>query len=99
MALPDTPDAELSHLTRIVALERVGWDGSASNGPSLIDVLERGDVLFFPNLRFEVTPAELQVFSPAIASRLKNVSFDVRSGRLGGTNVDGAEADALRSLL
>jgi len=57
-----------------------------------IDALESGAVLFFPRLSFDVTDAERRLFRPDLVGKSKNVSFDIRTGSLGGANVDGEEA-------
>ena len=75
----------------------VAPDDTAS--ASAAAALEAGAVLFLPQLRFEVDSAELPVFSPAIAARAKNVSFDPRSGRLGGTTLDGPSSAHLRGVV
>jgi len=56
-------------------------------------------VLFFPRLRFSVDPAEESLFTPAILGSAKNASFDPATGRLGGTNVSGEDAEVLRALM
>lgn len=99
MTQVDGRDTEVSHLTRVVPIEQPGWEASAPGGASLVDALERGDVLLFPRLRFDIEAAELGVFSPAIAGRWKNVSYDRRTGRLGGTSLGADEAEVLRRLL
>jgi hypothetical protein len=61
--------------------------------------LERGNVLFLPELPFPIDPGESAVFSPAILGSAKNASFDPASGRVGGTTLSGAELDRLCALL
>jgi hypothetical protein len=48
----------------------------------VISALESGDVIFFPDLRFETTPREQRVFSPSIVGSSKNVSFDPASRKI-----------------
>ena len=79
-------------------------DGGWTSAPTVLsgahaETLERGDVLFLPNLGFEIADSELPLFSPAIAAASKNVSFDAASGRLGGTTLDGSARTALRNLI
>ena len=50
----------------------------------LAAALESGEVLFFPDLAFAVHESERPLFSPAIVTTAKNISFDPRSGRIGG---------------
>jgi hypothetical protein len=61
--------------------------------------LERGAVLFFPRLTFEVEPAEQPLFSPEIVASAKNVSYDPRQDRVAGTTAEGRQAEALKRLL
>ena len=85
-------------VSQITTVDRTAWDaGDAS--PGLMPALERGDVLFLPALAFDVAPSELRLFSPDLVGAAKNVSFDPRSGRLGGTSLDGADRTCLRDLL
>lgn len=65
----------------------------------LAAALESGDVLFFPKLAFVVRASERALFSPAIATTAKNISFDPRNGRVGGMAREGADATALRDLV
>jgi len=53
-----------------------------------IRALEQGDVLFFPNLSFEMSESETQFLSPTIIGKSKNVSFDINNGKLQGSIVD-----------
>jgi hypothetical protein len=61
--------------------------------------LEAGDVIFLPELRFEIEPSEGVLFTPAILGSSKNASYDPSSGRLGGTSADGGDAATLRALI
>ena len=65
----------------------------------LVRALERGDVLFFPDLPFAIEPGESPIFSPAILSSAKNASFDPATGRLGGTIAAGRDAETLRGFM
>lgn len=61
--------------------------------------LERGAVLFLPQLSFVVDANENEIFSPAILSSSKNTSFDPGTGRVGGTTLTGPPLDRLRAVL
>jgi 3-deoxy-D-manno-oct-2-ulosonic acid (Kdo) hydroxylase len=65
----------------------------------LAAALESGDVLFFPKLAFPVHESERPLFSPAIVTTAKNISFDPRRGRVAGVAGDGSDATALRNLV
>jgi len=56
-------------------------------------------VLFLPDLRFDVEPAEALLFTPSILGSSKNASYDPVSGRLGGTTAAGRDAETLRAFI
>lgn len=61
--------------------------------------LEIGQVLFFPNLNFELTDAEKRFLSPSILARSKNVSFNSATNEVRGTSCEGRDADDLKALM
>ena len=63
------------------------------------DALESGGIIFFPNLRFELTRPELKFLDPASVHGAKNVSFHPATGKVGGTQAQGATLQELRGLL
>lgn len=79
-------------------MARVEWSGGASSS-AMAEVLEAGDVAFFPALAFAIAVPERQLFSPQLVASSKNVSFDPRTGRLGGTSLEGGDATRLRDLV
>ena len=80
----------------ITPVSQASW---TAEGEDLVARLERGDVLFFPNLPFAVEPDETPLFSPDILSSAKNASFDPASGRTGGTTLEGAHRERLGKLM
>ena len=88
----------MSSVTRV---EDVAWTqrGGDQLSAGLAAALEGGDVLFFPKLAFAVRASERPLFSPAIVTTAKNISFDPRNGRVGGLARDGLEATALCDLI
>jgi hypothetical protein len=64
-----------------------------------IAALEGGAVLFLPEMGFEIERAETSVFSAEIVRSAKNVSFDPGRNRLGGTVLEGGDAETLKRLL
>ena len=82
----ETPANRQSRLVRTASAE-------ASRRPRRRS--KRGEVLFLPDLSFAVEPREGVLFTPSILGSAKNASFDPATGRLGGTNATGADADAL----
>lgn len=82
-------------------LELATWGGSppAALQAAATEALESGHVLFLPNLRFELSDAERAFLTPAIVGKSKNVSYDPRSGAIGGTTVAPMKVHDLRALL
>jgi hypothetical protein len=85
--------------SRITTIEGAAWNGVGARSPHDAEALEAGDVLFLPALAFAVTPADLRLFSPDLVAAAKNVSFDPRSGRLGGTSLAGDDRNHLRDFI
>jgi 3-deoxy-D-manno-oct-2-ulosonic acid (Kdo) hydroxylase len=77
------------------------WSGTATaeSGRDVTVAVERGDVVFLPNLRFAVSDSELPLFSPEIVGGSKNVGFDPATGKVGGTVVTGDRQRALAGML
>jgi hypothetical protein len=87
-------------VSSVTTIDDDEWHGASGVAAAVQEeTLERGGLLFWPNLRFEVTSAESRVFSSAVASASKNVSFDPSSGRLSGTSLDGSDREMLRALV
>ena len=75
-----------------------GWIGGVPAGDQTA-ALESGNVLLCRDLRFDITVEETRLFTPAILGSAKNASFDPARGRLGGTSLDGDQADALAGMM
>jgi hypothetical protein len=75
--------------------EVVALDQSRSAAVSL----ESGDVLWQRHGFFAVDAREAPLFSPAVLSGGKNVSFDPVSGQLGGSSLAGEPSSTLRAML
>src|ERR1700749_1676708 len=84
-------------MTKIIEINRFNWSGTASTDAvqAAVPALEAGEVLFLPDLRFEVETSEGLLFTPSILGSSKNASYDPLSGRLGGTTAAGADARML----
>src|SRR5262245_61881757 len=100
------PDRHLMSLCRklmdsVWKAEISGWDSVTDPAirSAAADALEAGAVIFLPDLRFHVLPAEIRLFTPAILGAAKNTSFDPSSGKLGGTTVNGSDAATLRAMM
>lgn len=85
----------------IHTIELLGWANAVPPGvqDAAIGALESGYVLFLPKLHFELTSGEREFLTPAIVGKSKNVSYDPRSGKIGGTTVAAMKVHELRALL
>lgn len=64
------------------------------------DALEDGEVLFMPNLRFDLAPGEAALLDPKfLMSGAKNIGFDPRTGRLSHTCATGTDLSHLTWML
>lgn len=88
-------------MSAIYPIHLTSWGGPLSVVEQEIatDALEAGHVLFLPNLRFELSEAERAFLTPAIVGKSKNVSYDPRSGQVGGTTIAAMKAHELRALM
>jgi hypothetical protein len=88
-------------MTKVLQINDHGWSGAASTEAvaAAVPALEAGDVLFLPDLRFDVEPAEALLFTPSILGSSKNASYDPASGRLGGTTAAGRDAETLKGFI
>jgi hypothetical protein len=88
-------------MTKVLQISDQGWSGAASAEAvaAAAPALEAGDVLFLPDLRFEVEPAEALLFTPSILGNSKNASYDPASGRLSGTTAAGRDAETLTGFI
>jgi len=91
----------MSPCEKLIDLPHAQWGGTASGGMAAGATagIEAGQVLFLPGLSFARQPREAVLFTPAILGTAKNASFDPATGRLGGTNASGEDAEVLRALM
>jgi len=65
-----------------------------------VDALERGMVVYFPNLPFRLDESERSLLSPGVAdAKSKNVSLDPRTGSVKGTSAADDERLRLQKML
>ncbi len=65
-----------------------------------MEVLERGGLILFPNLPFEIEGAERALIDPGILSETsKNVSYDPSTDKLGGSNLQGARLETAKGMV
>ncbi|HRD55999.1 MAG TPA: Kdo hydroxylase family protein [Parachlamydiaceae bacterium] len=62
--------------------------------------LEDGKVIFLPNLAFSLNEEESLFLNPEIVDpKSKNISYDIRKGKLSGTNCSGLKAVKLEQMI
>ncbi len=86
-------------MSEVVPVDVSGWDGSPGPGTPCAGLLERGAVIFYPRLAFEVASAERRLFSPGTVAHAKNVSFDPVTKRVGGTAAESDERHLLTAFI
>jgi hypothetical protein len=88
-------------MTTIVTIPLLDWSQQCPTTVQehALRALEEGSVLFFPQLRFDIGDAERYLLSPTTAGKSKNVSWDVATGKLGGSSVGEAGAKSLQVLM
>jgi hypothetical protein len=83
-------------------LDISSWHGpfSAELVAKAADALETGNLLYAPQLPFELSEGERRFLSPdCLDAKSKNVSFRPDSGALKGTSCQGADRDELLAML
>jgi hypothetical protein len=89
-------------MSSIITLDTARWDAplaSPAAAAATRDV-ESGNVVFLPQLKFALEPAEQRFLSPQwLAGSAKNVSFDTRTHKLAHTSAQGADHDELAAMM
>jgi len=83
-------------------LDITTWTGPflPSQQEQAISALEQGHLLSFPSLAFQLESGEQGFLSPSWSDgSRKNLSYEPATGHLGGTTVQGAEAEALKTMM
>jgi hypothetical protein len=83
-------------------LPLTSWTGpcDADTKARAVSALERGAVLFFPQLPFVVRDDEKRFLDARTADgKAKNISLDHGTGRLQATSLTGGDADALKAMI
>jgi hypothetical protein len=88
-------------MTAIARFSLTRWDQPASPAEqdAAIDALENGDVVLLPRLGFELLGDERELLSASLSGKRKNISFDPRSGQLGGSDEEGPARTRLQSVM
>ena len=76
-------------MTNVINILITAWDQRCSTPVQehALTAIEKGSVLFFPQLSFSIEEAERRLRSATIAGGSKNVSFDISTGKLWGAVV------------
>jgi len=83
-------------------IEVARWEGPCSRSlqEAAIDALEHGQILYCPNLTFQLHDVEHRFLTAGWRSgRRKNISYDPATDRLGGASVTGDEARQLAATI
>jgi hypothetical protein len=88
-------------MTTVIPFDLASWSApvTAAMREHAVRELEAGNVLFFPALRFELTPAELAFLNPDTVGASKNVSYDAKNGDVGGAAVAPMKVQELRAMM
>jgi hypothetical protein len=88
--------------SQIIDITSADWQGEFLSRPreTLLAEVERGKVLYFPNLSFPIEGGEVALLDPALADpKRKNISLDERGGALHGVLGDRVMQSAVRALI
>jgi hypothetical protein len=83
-------------------LELGAWQGPYDTQleQRALGALERGAVLFFPNLSFALFESEKQFLDAGVADgKAKNISIDPVSGKMQASSLRGPKAEALQAMI
>lgn len=82
-------------------LDAADWDAAftADQQAAAVQALERGQVLFFPNLACPVSTREQKFLTPDVLHESKNVSYDPVTHAVSGARCTGIEAVELAGLI
>lgn len=88
-------------MTPVYTLDQQQWQDQFTDAQQqqAIATLEQGGVLFLPQLRFHLQDKERAFLSPATVDKSKNVNFDINTGRLRGTALEGTAEQDLKSMI
>jgi hypothetical protein len=83
-------------------LDLCDWTGDCppEDCERALAALESGKIVLLPHLRFELTADEQRFLDPRLSDgKHKNLSFDPRTGAIGGASLAHGDRDALAALL
>lgn len=91
---------QLNDVLQTVDLKSMDRSISAQMQQMAVKGLEGGKVVYFPQLSFRLSTAERCFLSPdKVDPKSKNISYDIRQDRIGGSTCEGAEAQRLKLMM
>jgi hypothetical protein len=90
----------VSIVVRIPAVASWNAQFDAQEQHRLLELLEDGQVVLFPNLEFALVGEEQRLRSPLVSDgRTKNISFDPQTARIAGCALRDAQLEVLRVMM
>lgn len=86
-------------MTAILELPSRRWDEPLPASHDALAALERGDVLWFPQLRFELDREEQALMASPLGAKAKNISFDPARDQVRGVEADAAQLRVLHKMM
>ena len=89
-------------MSQIITVPGSLWDGSqfTEQASTLLHELESGKVLYYPTLRFGLSPAEQALLDPRYADpKRKNISLEPDGQTLRGVAGDAAQTETVRAMM
>lgn len=89
-------------MSQIITVPGSQWDGSqfSEQPQALLRELESGKVLYYPTLRFALSPAEQAMLDPSYADpKRKNISLEPDGQTLRGVAGDAAQTETVRAMM
>jgi hypothetical protein len=85
----------------LTQVEASGWNEPFTPEVEKLAVaaLEDGSVIVLPRLAFALSEEERRLLDPRILAKAKNVSYNPRTGKVGGTSCTGTELELLRTVI
>jgi len=87
---------------QVQSIEQDSWQGAfaASRQQEAMRALEEGGLLLLPHLAFVIDEPQRRLLSAdSVSPKTKNVSFDVRSGLMSGSSLQGQDRIELQAIL
>lgn len=91
---------EMSKLLETFEIQDWNTDPSVAVQNKAVNALESGKVLYFPHLAFPFSQKEQLFYSPdKVDPQAKNISYNIKNDKLGGSLYEGQEAEMLKEMI